>query len=148
MGDDRDMSRIRTCIFDALEQLHHAMIVKQNTLFAYRQEINKQAKLCSSKLVASCRQAKETLQLNLAMLERVNCKVTRFSFQEMVTRIVDNFCDLMRNTEFPTLNTNEKIFFSELLVTVSRNRDDGLNIDFDCFLDQICMYSSKMMAPT
>jgi hypothetical protein len=79
----------------------------------------------------------ETLQLNLAMNKRAYCKVTRFSDQEMVTSIIDNFCDLMMNTEFP--NTAEKIFqvFSELLITVCRDRDNGLDIDLDCFLDQI-----------
>ncbi len=49
--------------------------------------------------------------------------------------IIDNFCDLMRNTEFP--NTTEKMFFSELLITICRDRDNGLDIDLDCFLDQI-----------
>jgi hypothetical protein len=66
--DDRDMSRNLTCIFDALEQLQYAMIVMQNSLF-------------------ECR-----------MLKRAYCKVKSFSNQEMVTSIIDNVCDLMRNT--------------------------------------------------
>ena len=110
--DDRDQSRNSTCIFDELEQLQYAMIVMQNLLFARRQEINKQIKQSTSTLVTTRRQAiamKETLQLNLAMLERAECKVTRFSDQEMVTIIIKNYCDLMREVEFP--NTTEKIYF-------------------------------------
>ncbi len=52
---------------------------------------------------------KEILQLNLAMLERADCNVTRFSNQEMVKNIIDNFCDLTRNTEFPS--TTEETFY-------------------------------------
>jgi hypothetical protein len=114
------------------------MIVMQNLLFAHRQEINNQAKLRTSNFVATRRQAiamKETLQLNLAMLKRADCKVKRFSDQEMVTSIIDNYCDLMRNTDFP--NTTENFFFSEFLITVRRDRDNGLDIDLDCFLGQI-----------
>jgi hypothetical protein len=81
------------------------MIVMQNSLFARRQEIHKQIKLSTvtSTLVTTRRQAiamKETLHLNIAMLERADCKVTRFSCQEMVTIIIHNFCDLMREVEF------------------------------------------------
>ncbi len=90
------MSRNPTCIFDALEQLQYAMIVSQNSLFAHRQEINMQSKLCphASESVTTCRQAiaiKESLQLKIAMLERADCKVTRLSDQEMVTSIIDIF---------------------------------------------------------
>jgi hypothetical protein len=44
--DDRAQTRNPTCIFDELEhwQLQYAMIVMQNSLFAHRQEINKQIK--------------------------------------------------------------------------------------------------------
>ena len=69
------------------------------------------------------------------MLERAECKVTRFSDQEMVTIIIKNYCDLMREVEFP--NTTEKIFFSELLVSVRRDKENGLDIDLDRFLSQI-----------
>jgi hypothetical protein len=92
--DERDQSQNSTCIFDELEQLQYAMIVMQTSLFARRQKINKQIKLSTSTLVTTLRQAitmKETLQLNLAMLERADCKVTRFSDQEMVTIIIHNF---------------------------------------------------------
>ncbi len=34
-------------------------------------------------------------------------------------------------------NTTKKIFFSELLIMISRDRDNGLDIDLDCLLDQI-----------
>jgi hypothetical protein len=78
---------------------------------------------------------KETLQLNLAMLERAECKVTRFSNQEMVSIIIKNYCDLLREVEFP--NTTEKIFFSELLVSVCRDKENGNDIDLDRFLSQI-----------
>ncbi len=94
MEDERDQSQNSTCIFDELEQLQYAMIVMQTSLFARRQKINKQIKLSTSTLVTTLRQAitmKETLQLNLAMLERADCKVTRFSDQEMVTIIIHNF---------------------------------------------------------
>ena len=67
--DDRDQSRNSTCNFNELEQLQYAMIVMQNSLFARRQEINKQRKQSTSTLVTTRRQAiamKETLQLNLA----------------------------------------------------------------------------------
>jgi hypothetical protein len=50
--DDRAQSRNPTCIFDELEQLQHAMIVMQNSLFAHRQEINKQIKQSTSTLVS------------------------------------------------------------------------------------------------
>jgi hypothetical protein len=60
----------------------------------------------------------------------------------MVTSIIDNFCDLMRNTKFP--NTTEKIFFSELLRTVSRDRDNGLDIDLDGFLEQIVVVFKQL----
>jgi hypothetical protein len=100
------------------------MIVLQNQLFAYRQEIIKQTKFCTSKLVTTCRQAiatKETLQLNLAMLDRADCKVTRFrvSYQEMVRSIIDNYCDMTMETTFPI--TTERTFFSELLILVCRD---------------------------
>ncbi len=51
--DDRDISRNPTCIFDVLEQFQYAKIVMQNSLFAHRKEINKQAKLCTSKMVTT-----------------------------------------------------------------------------------------------
>ena len=66
--DDSAQSRNPTCIFDELEQLQYAMIVMQNSLF-------------------ECH-----------MLKRAYCKVKSFSNQEMVTSIIDNVCDLMRNT--------------------------------------------------
>ncbi len=138
MEDDRDQSRNSTCNFNELEQLQYAMIVMQNSLFARRQEINKQIKLSTSTLVTTRRQAivmKETLQLNLAMLEQADCKVTRFSDQETVTNIIGNLCDLMKEVEFP--NITEKIFFLESLVTVRRDKDSGLDIDLDGFLNQI-----------
>ena len=69
------------------------------------------------------------------MLERAECKVTRFSDQEMVTIIIKNYCDLMREVEFP--NTTEKIYFSELLVSISRDQENGLDIDHYCFISQI-----------
>ena len=99
------------------------------------QQANKQS---TSTLVTTRRQAiamKETLQLNLAMLERAECKVTRFSDQEVVTIIIQNYCDLMREVEFP--NTTEKIYISEQLVSVRRDKENGLDIDLDCFLSQI-----------
>jgi hypothetical protein len=117
------------------------MIVMQNSLFARRQEINQQIKQSTSTLVTTGRQAivmKETLQLNLAMLERAECKVTRFSnHQEIVTIIIKNYCDLLREVEFS--NTTEKIFFSELLVSVRslRDKENGNDIDLNRFLSQI-----------
>jgi hypothetical protein len=136
--DDRAQSRNPICIFDELEQLQHAMIVMQNSLFAHRQEINRQIKQSTSTLVTTRRQAvamKETLQLNLTMLERAECKVTRFSDQETVTIIIKNYCDLMKEVEFP--NITEKIIFSELLVAVRRDQENGNDIDLDQFLNQI-----------
>ncbi len=138
MEDDSAQSRNPTCIFDELEQLQYAMIVMQNSLFAHTQEINRQIKQSTGTLVTTHRQAvamKETLQLNLAMLERAECKVTRFSDQGTVTIIIKNFCDLMRKVEFP--NITEKIIFSELLVAVRRDQEHGNDIDLDQFLFQI-----------
>ena len=91
--DDLAQSRNPTCIFDEIEQLQRAMIVMQNALFAHRQEINNQIKQSTSTMVTTRRQAismKETLQLNLAMLERAECKVTRFSDQEIILSSSDN----------------------------------------------------------
>jgi hypothetical protein len=114
------------------------MIVMQNSLFARRQEINKQINQSNNTLVTTRRQAiamKEILQLNLTKLERAECKVTRFPDQEMVTIIIQNYCDLMREVEFP--NTTEKVYFSEWLVSVRRDKENGLDVDLDCFLSQI-----------
>ncbi len=132
MEDDRDQSQNSTCIFDELEQLQYAMTVMQNSLFKRRQEIKKQIKRSTSTLVTTRRQEiamKETLQLNLTMLERAKCKVTRFSDQEVLRIIIQNYCDLMREVEFP--NTTEKIYFSELLVSVRRDKENGLDIDLN-----------------
>jgi hypothetical protein len=51
----------------------------------------------------------------------------------------------MREVEFP--NTTEKLYFSELLVTVRRDKDNGPDVDLDCFLSQIVDVSSKMTPP-
>ncbi len=76
----------------------------------------------------------ELEQLQYAMIVMQN-SLSAHKHQEMVQSITDNFCDLIRNTEFP--NTTEKIFFSELLITDRRDRDNGLDIDLNGFLDQI-----------
>ncbi len=78
---------------------------------------------------------KETLQLNLAMLERAECKVTRFSYQEIVTTIIKNFCDFMRTADFP--NVTEKIELSALLISFRKEQEQGQDIDLDYFLNQI-----------
>jgi hypothetical protein len=69
------------------------------------------------------------------MLERAECKVTRFSDQEMVTIIIKHYCDLMKEVEFP--NITEKIFFSELFVSFRKDKENVLDIDLDQFLSQI-----------
>ena len=89
-------------------------------------------------MVTTRRQAiamKETLQLNLAMLERAECKVTRFSNQEIVTTIIKNFCDSMKRTGFQ--NITEKIELSALLISFRREKEQGQDIDLDYFLNQI-----------
>ena len=114
------------------------MIVMQNALFAHRQDINNQIKQSTSTMVTTRRQAiamKETLQLNLAILERAECKVTRFSDQEIVTTIIKNFCDEMKRTEFQ--NITEKIELSALLISFRREQEQGQDIDLDYFLNQI-----------
>jgi hypothetical protein len=114
------------------------MIVMQNALFAHRQEINNQIKQSISTMVTTRSQAislKETLQLNLAMLERAECKVTRFSDQEIVTNIIKNFSDFMKGVAFP--NLTEKIELSSLLVSFRKDQEQGLDIDLDYFLNQI-----------
>ena len=135
---DLTQSRNPTCIFDELEQLQQVMIVMQNALFAHRQEINNQIKQSTTTMVTTRSQAislKETLQLNLAMLERAECKVTRFSDQEIVTTIIKNFSDYMREVDFP--NLTEKIELSSLLVSFRKDQEQGQDIDLDYFLNQI-----------
>ncbi len=141
VDDDIAQSRSQTCIFDELEQLQHAMIVMQNALFAHRQEITNQIKETISTMVTTRRQAvamKETLQRNLAMLERAECKVTRSSDQDTVTTIIKNFCDAMKihswkKTEFR--NITETIELSELLISFQKEKEYGQDIDLDPFLN-------------
>ena len=52
-----------------------------------------------------------------------------------MTIIIKKFCYLMREVEFP--NITEKITFSELLIAVRRDQENGNDIDLDQFLNQI-----------
>jgi len=72
---------------------------------------------------------KETLQLNLAMLERAECKLTGSSDQEIVMTIIKNFCDAMKRTDFR--NITEKIELSNVLISFRKEKEYGQDIGLD-----------------
>ena len=91
VDDDVAQSRNPTCIFDELEQLQHAMIVMQNSLFAHRQEINKQIKQSTSTLVTTRRQAIAMNETRLAAQTR-NARAGRMQGDKVLrSRDGDNY---------------------------------------------------------
>ena len=137
-SEERDMKQKPTTLFPIIEKIQHVYIVLQNAMFLNRQAIKREVNTQSLKIPTNRQEAinmKDVLQLNLAMLEKAECKPTRSSDQGIVDDIIRNHKTGMTKTKYA--NEFAKYAMSHLIYEKTHERGQGLDVELDTFLDEI-----------
>ena len=126
-----------TCLYGAIETFQEAKITLQNLLFAGKAKMISTIKDLTTNIVLTHKDAlemKESLTLNIAMLEQAEAKVNGSRNDEIVVAIVDNFWDYFRNNS----NTSpDAVSLIALLHELRDDRSKGVGTELFTMLDRI-----------
>ena len=126
-----------TCLYGAIETFQEAKITLQNLLFVEKAKIMKDINDITSKIVLDFKSAAEmrdSLTLNIAMLEQAEAKVTGYGNDERAVMIIDNFWDHLRNHP---ITTPDAVSLTQLLHELRTDRRKNICIDLYTLLDRI-----------
>jgi hypothetical protein len=132
-----------TCLYGAIETFQEAKITLQNLLFAGKAKMISTIKDLTTNIVLTHKDAlemKESLTLNIAMLEQAEAKVNGSRNDEIVVAIVDNFWDYFRNN---SSTSPDAVSLIALQHELRDDRSKGVGTELFTCLTELLQYSSR-----
>jgi hypothetical protein len=131
---DRLMADEPLAILHLLQSYH---IKTQNKLYQNRARIKEALQASTSKLAHNHAEAiasKDSIKLNLAMLEQAECMLTGQKDKELIDNILDNYWGSINKSSLPPTTKHQ---MTSVIMNLRRDRDMGQYLDLDHILDQI-----------